>query len=131
MLRIKRDRDDNLQSEAATDNDTACADSLANMEIVEIKDARASEESSDLLHEKKGLLDDGASISIVKSGSRPLIDSSKSLNQKEPRPLDRDDAFFTGSVQKLPQYLQNPNNYHASVTRVNFFKILLITGRFL
>lgn len=118
MLRIKRDRDDNLQSEAATDNDTACADSLANMEIVEIKDARASEESSDLLHEKKGLLDDGASISIVKSGSRPLIDSSKSLNQKEPRPLDRDDAFFTGSVQKLPQYLQNPNNYHASVTRV-------------
>jgi hypothetical protein len=45
--------------------------------------------------------------------------SKRSLaNQDEVQPLNRDDAFYTGSLQRLPQYRENPASYHASVTRV-------------
>ena len=124
MARIKRERDENLrQSEAAENsaNGTAQDDdfrsstkSLTNVKLVGIKAKRSSlTESSDGLQEKRNLLDEEKGTTITKSAS------NKSLNKSDPRPMDRADAFFTGSVQRLPEYREDPANYHASVTRVS------------
>ena len=131
MARIKRERDENLrQSEAAENsaNGTAQDDdfrsstkSLTNVKLVGIKAKRSSlTESSDGLQEKRNLLDEEKGATITKSASKRSIQASnKSLNKSDPRPMDRADAFFTGSVQRLPEYREDPANYHASVTRVS------------
>jgi len=130
MARIKRERDENLrQSEAAENsaNGTAQDDdfrsstkSLTNVKLVGIKAKRSSlAESSDGLQEKRNLLDEEKGAAITKSASKRSIQASnKSLNKSDPRPMDRADAFFTGSVQRLPEYREDPANYHASVTRI-------------
>jgi len=142
MARIKRERDENLrQSEAAENsaNGTAQDDdfrsstkSLTNVKLVGIKAKRSSlTESSDGLQEKRNLLDEEKGAAITKSASKRSIQASnKSLNKSDPRPMDRADAFFTGSVQRLPEYREDPANYHASVTRVSRFCMTFIGFRF-
>ena len=50
--------------------------------------------------------------------SRKSVTSSNQSLNRTARPLDRMDAFYTGSVHSLAQYKQDPVNYHASVTKV-------------
>jgi len=50
--------------------------------------------------------------------SRKSVTSSNQSLNRTARPLDRMDAFYTGSVHSLAQYKQDPVNYHASVTKI-------------
>jgi nitrate/nitrite transporter NarK len=73
---------------------------------------------------RSSTLTDSASSLGKKEKETPLLaaaGSKRSLaNQDDAQiqPLNRDDAFYTGSLQRLPQYRENPASYHASVTRV-------------
>ena len=135
MVRIKRERDEKLrdddQQEAMnqqqqTDHFHSSTNSLNNtVKLVGIKAKRSS------------TLTDSASSLGKKEKETPLLaaaGSKRSLaNQDDAQiqPLNRDDAFYTGSLQRLPQYRENPASYHASVTRVLSLFIYLFKGIFL
>jgi hypothetical protein len=121
MVRIKRERDEKLRNDEQqetmnqqqqTDHFHSSTNSLNNtVKLVGIKAKRSS------------TLTDSASSLGKKEKETPLLlaaaGSKRSLaNQDEVQPLNRDDAFYTGSLQRLPQYRENPASYHASVTRV-------------
>ena len=116
MLRIKRARDQDLRNE---ENETeqpvnfhSSTNSMNNtVKLVGIKAKRSST-----------LTDSAVSLS-KKANETPLLaagGSKHSLTNREDasQPMKRDDTFYTGSLQRLPQYRENPAGYHASVTRV-------------
>ncbi|KAI9554053.1 putative monocarboxylate transporter 13-like [Daphnia sinensis] len=112
MVRIKKERDEKMRNEerqetAQTDHFHSSTNSLNNtVKLVGIKNKRSST-----------LTDSSASLG--KKETPLLAGSKRSLaNQDDVQPLNRDDAFYTGSLQRLPQYRENPASYHASVTRI-------------
>lgn len=116
MTRIKRARDESLRNdenepERQVDHFHSSTNSLNNtVKLVGIKVKRSST-----------VTDSTGSLSKKTATEVPLLSGSKrSLANREEavQPLNRDDAFYTGSLQRLPQYRENPVSYHASVTRV-------------
>lgn len=117
MVRIKRARDDSLRNDEnepdQPDHFHSSTNSLNNtVKLVGIKAKRSST-----------LTDSAVSLS-KKTNEAPLLSASKrSLangdDDSAAQPMNRDDAFYTGSLQRLPQYRENPASYHASVTRVS------------
>lgn len=119
MVRIKRARDEDLRNEEnepnQPDNFQSSTNSLNNtVKLVGIKAKRSST-----------LTDSAASLSKKEKETPLLAGSKRSLASRgeDVQPMKRDDAFYTGSLQRLPEYRENPANYHASVTRVliNFY----------
>lgn len=121
MVRIKRERDEKLrndeqletmnqQQQQQTDHFHSSTNSLNNtVKLVGIKAKR----SSTLTDSASSLGKKETPLLLAAAGSKRSL-----ANQDEVQPLNRDDAFYTGSLQRLPQYRENPNSYHASVTRV-------------
>ena len=117
MVRIKRARDETLRNDEndqtdQPDNFHSSTNSLNNtVKLVGIKAKRSST-----------LTDSAVSLSKKEKEAPLLAGSKRSLaNRDEAQPMNRDDAFYTGSLQRLPEYRDNPANYHASVTRVKLF----------
>ena len=112
MVRIKRARDEELRKEEEAD-----AAAAANF-----KSSTHSMNSPVKLVGLKSKTDSVNSLQRVKreAGGASLTSSKRSLRDLEPQPMDREDAFYTGSLHRLPQYRNDPENYHASVTRVFF-----------
>ncbi len=114
MVRIKRARDENLRNDEnepdQPDNFHSSTNSLNNtVKLVGIKAKRSST-----------LTDSAVSLSKKEKEAPLLTGSKRSLANRDEaqQPLSRDDAFYTGSLQRLPEYRDDPVNYHASVTRV-------------
>ena len=105
MVRIKRDRDEELRKELEAE--------------AEFKSSSHSINSPVKLVGLKAKTDSVSSLQrIKKEGAALLTGSKRSLRDLEPQPMDREDAFYTGSLHRLPQYRNDPENYHASVTKV-------------
>ena len=118
MLRIKRARDENLRN---ADNDevavAASCNSINSARLVGVKPVRSSTTDSISSLQRAS----GATPAKPEGGSTTAVlamtGSKRSLTTVQP--MNRDDAFLFGSLQRIPQYRQDPANYHASVTRVN------------
>lgn len=108
MVRIKRARDEELRKEEEAD-------------AANFKSSTHSMNSPVKLVGLKAKSDSVASLQRARrEGGGSVSASKRSLRDLEPQPMDREDAFYTGSLHRLPQYRQDPEHYHASVTRVSF-----------
>lgn len=127
MVRIKRARDEELREADeheqtdghAPEDFKSSTNSLNNkVKLVGIKAKRSSlTDSAGSLSKRHHQQHDAKT-----NKEAPLLAGSKrSLTAREEaaQAMNRDDAFYTGSLQRLPQYRQDPANYHASVTRVH------------
>lgn len=130
MLRIKRARDENLRNadndEVAASSNSINSNGAAAAKLVGVKPIRSSTADSVSSLQRAAAKAEGQPMLLAVTGSKRSLSSV-------PQPMNRDDAFYTGSLQRLPQYRQDPTNYHASVTRVkkkktfNPFKIIYLT----
>lgn len=105
MVRIKRARDEELRKEEEAEANFKSSTHSMNTPV-KLVGLKVKTDSVSSLQR------------IKKEASAVLTGSKRSLRDLEPQPMDRDDAFYTGSLHRLPQYRQDPTNYHASVTRV-------------
>lgn len=119
MLRIKRARDENLRNadndEVAASSNSINSNGAAAAKLVGVKPIRSSTADSISSLQRAAAVKsaEGQPMLLAATGSKRSLSSV-------PQPMNRDDAFYTGSLQRLPQYRQDPANYHASVTRVIF-----------
>ena len=120
MLRIKRARDENLRNadndEVAASSNSINSNGAAAAKLVGVKPIRSSTTDSVSSLQRAAAKAEGQPMLLAATGSKRSLSSV-------PQPMNRDDAFYTGSLQRLPQYRQDPANYHASVTRVKKKKI--------
>lgn len=115
MLRIKRARDENLRNadndEVAASSNSINSNGAAAAKLVGVKPIRSSTTDSVSSLQRAAAKAEGQPMLLAATGSKRSLSSV-------PQPMNRDDAFYTGSLQRLPQYRQDPANYHASVTRI-------------
>lgn len=136
MQRIKRARDEQQRNSPLDEHDVEVHAEAANfrtsshsldstgVKLVAMKAKRSStmtDSATSLSRHKDRDVERDADKEV------PLLAGSKrSLANRDahPNPMDRDDAFYTGSLNRIPQYRQNPENYVASVTRVSIADFL-------